>query len=158
VIQVDKLERDIPKDVLMAALTKEAPNFLRTLLDMNLPSAPTRLRIPVIDTQAKFDAMEQNQNPIVSFIAETCFHIPGATIPFKEFYARFVDSTPNDVAILYKERAMRGQLPKEYPVGKIVGDGNTLYVANLSFDKKTKPSPFAWVKSGQNLTPSTQKS
>jgi hypothetical protein len=150
VIFVDKLERDIPKDVLMGHLTKEAPHFLRTLIDMNLPSAPNRLRIPVIETQAKIDAMESNQNPIIAFIREVCFPVPGATIPFKEFYSRFVDTTPNDLAVLYKERTMRGQLPREYPVGKITGEGNVQYVANLSFDKNTKPST-AWIKSGQTL-------
>lgn len=149
-IHVGPLTRDIPKDVLTQALTKEAPHFLRTLLDLNLPSAETRLRIPVIETQAKLDAMQTNQNPIIAFLEEVCHKIPGATTAFKEFYQKFLESTPNDVAVQYKERTMRGQLPPEYPVGKIAGEGNTYFVGNVSLDKKTEPSK-PWTKTGQHL-------
>lgn len=47
---------EIPKNILLAKLKEEAPHFLRTLLDLRLPTVEGRLRIPIIETPQKRQA------------------------------------------------------------------------------------------------------
>ncbi|HEY1599917.1 MAG TPA: primase-helicase family protein [Pirellulales bacterium] len=52
-----KPSTDIPWPTLKAKLQAEAPDFLRTLLDLRLPDGVGRLWLPVLDTQAKREAI-----------------------------------------------------------------------------------------------------
>ena len=49
---------EIPKQALMVNLSREAPHFMRTLVDLDVPEPEGRLRIPPITTASKERAME----------------------------------------------------------------------------------------------------
>jgi hypothetical protein len=151
VCRVDAIEKEIAKTELLDRLTREAPHFMRTILDLQLPKPEGRLRIPIIETQAKFDAMEANTSPLETFLTESCHYCPGATTPYREWYSKFCESMPGDVAVEYRETATRSKLPDYFPVGKITGEGNVFHIGNMSLDRKTKPTDTKWTKINHNL-------
>jgi hypothetical protein len=51
---------EIPKAILIERLKEEAPNFLRTILDLPLPPIMGRMRLPVVETSSKLHAIESN--------------------------------------------------------------------------------------------------
>jgi hypothetical protein len=94
---VPRPEREIPKEQLHQALRAEAPQFMRTLLDTQLPSAPGRLRLPAIETATKREAEQSNQDALARFL-DTCHYVDGASTPFKDFYSAFRKTLqPNEV-------------------------------------------------------------
>lgn len=68
---VPKPRREIPKSDLMAMLEREAPFFMRTILDIELPAPEGRLALQPIDTPEKLEAI-QAADPVAEFIAECC--------------------------------------------------------------------------------------
>ncbi|MGE0713041.1 MAG: primase-helicase family protein [Planctomycetota bacterium] len=69
-IRVDKPEQPIPKGELLAALEREAPAFLDTIVvKVTIPPAPGRLRLPVIATQDKVDQGQANRSLLEAFLA-----------------------------------------------------------------------------------------
>ena len=70
----------IPKKRLIPLLEKEAPNFLRALMDLDLPESPDRLNIPVIETSDKRAMQYQNQDALETFISEVCKSALGRSV------------------------------------------------------------------------------
>lgn len=64
-------KREIPKSDLMAMLEREAPSFMRTILDIQLPAPEGRLALPTIDTPEKLEAIHDS-DPLAEFIDECC--------------------------------------------------------------------------------------
>lgn len=72
VIHVPRFQgEEIPKKRLLAELEKEAPHFLRTLLDLELPPSTDRLRLPFVETEDKAELANENA-PLNRFLAERC--------------------------------------------------------------------------------------
>ena len=72
VLHVPRFKGDeIPKKELLEKLETEAPHFLRTLLDLELPPATDRLGLPIVDTIDKQELANENA-PINRFLAERC--------------------------------------------------------------------------------------
>jgi hypothetical protein len=88
-LKVTQPETEIPKTQLVKKLIEEAPDFIRTLLDMKLPQPAARLRLPVIETREKESVQALNQDDVAKFLSEFCAQKSGSTIQFREFYARF---------------------------------------------------------------------
>jgi len=121
------------KRSLIVKLRKEAPDFLGSLLKLEIPESPDRLGVPVISTSAKEEIQKRNQSCLEQFISEECFYSPGHTVTFNEFYNRFagnIDSS--DIAYWTKIKVGRN-LPKPYVKGR-GADGITM-VANISFNE-----------------------
>jgi hypothetical protein len=74
VIEVKDLIEDqlIPKKTFFGKLDEEAPHFMYTLLNMQLPPILDRLRLPVVNTASKQRAEELNKPALVRFIEECC--------------------------------------------------------------------------------------
>ena len=83
------LDRLVPRDHMREYLKEEAPHFLWTLLNVKLPPPESRLRLPVIVTDKKHRAAKANQSPLEEFLSDHAYAIPGAKVPFIEFYTRF---------------------------------------------------------------------
>jgi phage/plasmid-associated DNA primase len=77
---------DIPKHELITRLKLEAPNFLRSILDMPLPPATGRLRVPVVETDSKESLQETNENPLAEFIREKNLAEPGGVVLVADLY------------------------------------------------------------------------
>ncbi|MGE0536261.1 MAG: DUF5906 domain-containing protein [Pirellulales bacterium] len=71
VLVVPRLTSEIPKLDLLKGLADEAPFFLRTLLQLDLPKRISRLRLPVVETAAKQQIADKN-SPISVFLREMC--------------------------------------------------------------------------------------
>lgn len=72
VIHVPRFKgEEVPKKKLLEELEKEAPHFLRTLLDLELPPSTDRLRLPIVDTVDKQELANENA-PLSRFLAERC--------------------------------------------------------------------------------------
>lgn len=139
VIYVHPLQNEIPKDELIRRLQREAPAFLRTLLDMQLPPPQGRLGLPLVGTRHKARSEELSRSPLESFIRDFCHFVIGETIAFAEFYERFIESLMDDRHSWTKQKVSRS-LPVNHPSG--AGTGNKKFVANVSWEPK-EPAPDA---------------
>ena len=53
-------EQEIPKEKLLALLKEEAPHFMYSLMNYPLPEPTGRMRLPVVETSGKKEALEVN--------------------------------------------------------------------------------------------------
>jgi hypothetical protein len=81
--------QEIAKSVLIDRLKEEAPHFMRTIMDLQLPQMIGRLRLPMVSTNNKERAEESSRPPVEVFIEEHCHEIHGESISFAEFRTRF---------------------------------------------------------------------
>lgn len=141
-IFVQELENEIPREVLRERLAKEAPHFMRTLMDFPLPPNIERLRIPAITTANKIAAEDLNKSPVEAFIDEECYPVDGEYIEFgggeseseqaARFYSRFQKwLAPEDRSSWPKQKVIKS-LPSRFPYGKWTD--NKRIIGNLSFE------------------------
>jgi hypothetical protein len=142
--------QEIPWPRLKMKLEEEAPAFLRTILDTNIPPSNGRLRIPVIDTEDKARAIEFTRDELQTFIAEKCHYIPGARILFSDFYDRFMETLGVSEKVKWTKNKVSASLPPKYPKGH--GAHNNIFIGNISFDN-LQPNPGAkpLIRAGKKL-------
>lgn len=143
---------EIPKAVLYDKLDEEAPHFMRTLVDLELPPAEGRLRIPFITTSAKERYEELMRDELEAFIQDRCTYVPGASIPLPDFYSIFIKSVPETEVAKWNTTKISRRLPDEYPTGQ-VGHKNIVHIGNIAIDLSDAPTedelkryPFIRVK------------
>jgi hypothetical protein len=133
-----KPEELIPKAILMERLMAEAPAFLRTLLDVELPPLTGRLRIPIVNTEHKRRAQQLSKNALQVFIDESLFACPGSLVPFGEFYSRFIEwCQPEDRGHWTRIKVSKA-MPMAFSTG--AGNGNKTMIINASWEKETPES------------------
>jgi len=137
VIKVGPLIEEIPKRLLMKKLKEEAEHFMATLMSVPLPESLTRLRLPIIETETKRNAMILHRNPLEIFIDEQCFHKLGRFVTMKDFYERFSAALNPYEKQAWTKSKIRRNMPDIYPIGRY--SGNSLSVGNLSFDNVEVP-------------------
>lgn len=131
--------KEIPHAVLMQQLDAEAPHFMRTLCDLEIPPPESRLRIPFINTSSKRRFEEEQRTDLEVFLQERCTYKPGASVIWKEFYNKFLQSLSEDERGFWNKRRVSMGLPEHYPTGGFDAK-NTTYVGNLIIDAKEDPS------------------
>lgn len=145
-IHVEELrkEDEIAKKKLILMLEREAPSFLRTLLDLTLPSVEGRLSLPFVDTQHKVASAEANRPAVEQFILESCHKVIGEMVPFAEFYDRFVEWLPPEERHTWSRQKVTRLLPLGNPCGAY--SQNQKYIGNLCWEP-TDPAPDAkkWI-------------
>ena len=131
----------IPKKKLIPLLEKEAPNFLRSLMDLDIPDSPDRLNLPVIETSDKRAMQYQNQDALETFISEHCRSAIGRCVKFSEFYDRFLATVDvNEVQRWSKIRVSR-EIPPIYPTGRSTKNNDVL-IGNICFsDSRFEDKP-----------------
>jgi hypothetical protein len=117
-----------------AALTREAPHFMRTIFDVTLPKMQGRLRIPVIDTYNKAQAQATRVTSLDQFLTDMCHHVIGERVSFTEFCDRFFEWLPAGDRSDWSKQTIANQLPTHYPCG--VGSENKRFVGNLAWEEK----------------------
>jgi hypothetical protein len=123
---------------------------MRTLIDFEIPEAAGRLMLPIIETQGKLEAADNNIDEMTRFIEENCYEIPGAAVKFVEFKEKFLESLEEFQRGDWKERLIRNQVSERFPVGR----GRTInqvIIGNLSFKPNTKPGD-PYVKTGNLIS------
>jgi len=137
-------EVKVPRDEMKDALIREAPHFMRTILDLTLPKMSGRLRIPVIDTYHKAQAQATRVTTLDQFLLDICHHVVGERVPFTEFCDRFFEWLPSGEKTEWNKHTIAGQMPAHYPCG--IGGENKRWVGNLAWeDKETAPGAKPWV-------------
>jgi hypothetical protein len=129
-----------PKDRFFSELLAEASHFLHTVLNLEIPTAIGRTRIPVLETGLKQDQAAANRSDLMTFMEEECHKIPGAVIQISHFYAAFYQWLPADQQHFWTQRRIKRELPPELPVGRYTGEGQ-IHIGNLSLSKDTVPGP-----------------
>lgn len=127
-IYVPKPTKEIPKTLLLDRLKDEAPAFLRTLLDYELPPLTGRLRIPVIDTGQKKWLIAQNRSSVERFIAERVVFDGGMRIKFADFYDEFQKWLPETEAKDWGRNKTSRRLPVDHAT--VQGTDNITFVSN----------------------------
>ena len=136
IIRVDDLDPTeiIPKNELEKRLALEAPDFLRTLMDLEIPPTDSRLNIPMIQTDEKRIAEEHNMNLVQVFITEQCFQAPGESVSLAEFFDRLQDWLDDNEKHKYGKRTLQKYLPPNNFKGKSTKYASEVRIANLSFE------------------------
>ena len=138
---VPELVHEIPKALLMEKLQEQAPHFLRTIYDLELPPLTGRLGIPVVSTANKVAAEKVRESELVHFIDESCRYSAGAKVLFKEFFDRFLESlSPTERRQWSNKKKLINSLPERFPYGK--SGGNKRYIGNISWVESPVPDPL----------------
>lgn len=130
---------EIPKSLLLDRMKEEAPYFMRTLMDMQLPPSTGRLRIPVVSTQHKQRAEQLNRSPMDQFIAENLHEAPGHTVLYVDFYTRFIEQLPVEEKHNWSRYKVSKALPIKFASG--TGNQNKTYLINASWEP-VSPSDY----------------
>jgi hypothetical protein len=143
VCHVEKLQREIPKALLLDQLRIEAPAFLRTLFDLELPTPIGRLRLPVVETEAKRRIADSNTPASDRFLQSQCYYVPGSKLLYSEVWERFQEFCGAEERQNWSEYRFSRALPNEYPSGKY--SNGKQWIGNISWEPG-EPQGVAWVK------------
>lgn len=152
-IHVAKLpkERMIPKDDLRVLLQKEAPDFLASILAMEIPKSDSRLALPIIETADKKLLEKKNMSTLEQFIDEECKECDGQVISSVEFFEKFHAWLDDKEKGNWTRNKVGRELPNRFPRARI-GNSNETGYGNLTFDKEAQPTRKLCVK-GAYLRP-----
>lgn len=134
--------QEIPQITLGKRLDDEAPHFMRTLVDLELPEPESRLRVPYIVTAGKERYEEFQKTTLDLFIEDHCTFWPGKVVKWQEFYNRFQSFIPEDDPngkAYWTQRRVHMELPERFPTGRI-GQETQSFIANVVLDTKKKPA------------------
>jgi hypothetical protein len=138
VIRMGPLIEEIAKPLLIKRCVEEAPDFMATLMNFQLPESMTRLRLPVLETDAKRSLMDMNTSPLEGFLREHCSTRAGRHIVVKDFYEKFQATLSAYERSVWTKSKIRQNLPDRYPIGNYTA--NRLCIGNLSFDSSPVPT------------------
>ncbi len=137
-IYVPELSPDelIAKRDLIRALTKEAPDFLASVLNLELPECKDRLNLPVIETADKAEMQEEKLSDLEIFIQTKCFYVPGKAVKLGELYNAFIDQLdPMKIDHWSKIQFGRELDKNKFPKGRL--QEADMMIGNISFDPPT---------------------
>jgi hypothetical protein len=135
---------EIPRDDLHTFLSQEAPYFLRTLLELPLPSTDGRLRIPIVTTASKTRVQDTRRDMLAQFISTVCYPVNGVSIPLAEFSEKFMKWLPGEEHGLWSASRLGRELPLLYPFG--LDEKGIRAVGNLSWkSSQSSASPLVTI-------------
>ena len=111
-------------------MEKEAPDFLKSVLNLDLPVSNDRLNIPVISTSDKAIVEQLNQTSLETFLSERCKFIAGAVIKFSDFHDAYTQSLDTHDRLNWGKKRVARDLPPLYPKGRLRKD-NHVYIGNI---------------------------
>lgn len=144
--------QEIPFPVLCEILKEEAPHFMRTVMDLQLPPMVGRLRLQVVSTGNKERAEASNRSPLEMFIDENCFVIPGALLEFGDFHKVFVKWLADEEIEDAAKHSAKMSVIRSLPQGTVYGTGNKnkRYIGNFSFTNTPAEDSTPWgVRNGR---------
>jgi phage/plasmid-associated DNA primase len=123
---------EIAKNELREHLKEEGPHFMRTIMDLTLPSPHSRLALPPLRTRNKDRAEEIHGNALDTFISENCYRAPGGLIEFNKFYKTFMEWLPAEGKTTWKKSVVLDEIKQRFPYGPHTA--NKRMIGNLSFE------------------------
>lgn len=140
----------VSKTALMEKLEQEAPDFLNLVLNIEIPEHKERLRIPVIETEDKSEAVKRNLSAVRLFINEAIYYAPGEVIRISDFFEAFVNSDFVNKHDRWTKQMVSREIPQEkFPKGRLKND-SSWYYGNMSF-KPPKENKKPLIKVGDKL-------
>ena len=127
-------EHVINRVELFKKLKSEAPDFLGTLLKLEVPEADDRLRLPVVETPDKVAASELNEDAVKVFIKENCYYDPGSLVTMAEFYEKFITSLEPVERVNWTKPKVSAGMPDQYVKGRLSTNPDWHW-GNLSFEE-----------------------
>lgn len=122
----------IPKKQLIPMLEKEAPDFLASILSLEIPPSHDRLNVPVLTSEDKIIAQQLNQSQLETFMQDKCRYVNGAMVKFSDFYDKFIEWVDaNEVHQWTKIRVGR-ELPPQHPRARVRKTGQ-MHIGNLTW-------------------------
>jgi hypothetical protein len=112
----------IPKKKLIPLLEKEAPDFLASLLHLELPDSGDRLNLPVIETEDKRFTLQMKQSPFEMFIEEHVQSADGYILKFSDFYDKFLQwllSYDPDLTTKWSKIRVGREVSPLFPKGRL---------------------------------------
>jgi hypothetical protein len=141
---------EIAKDELHARLKAEAPAFMRTLIDFQLPHVKSRLALPIVENRFKAQSEEYSTSMLDQFLKDETYYVPGERVAFADFYNAFFEWLPADERHTWSQVKVSRGLPVKQPCGGC--ENNKRYVGNLSFqDIQVPPGTKAWTEKNKRL-------
>lgn len=89
-MEVPRLETEIPKELLQRQLTEEAPHFLGYLWSLQLPDAKSRLAIPALNTPIKEEASALQADDMLDFIDTQAYRVNGSMTSVTDLFNKFI--------------------------------------------------------------------
>jgi hypothetical protein len=149
-MNVPCLEEEIPRDQFHERCRQEAPHFMYTLMNFEIPEATGRLMLPIVETQGKADAAAGHVDELAQFVQDSCFEIPGAAIKLGDFKKKFLESLEEFQRADWREQLIRNKLSEMgFPVGRNPGANQTI-IGNLSFNSAAKEG-VPYVRNGNTV-------
>lgn len=150
-MRVPKPQTPIPKKMLLKYLKEEAPRFLRTLIEFKLPEPISRLRLPIVETESKRLAAEDNANPVVEFYETQTVEADGYHLTFGEIYERFLELLSASERHKWTRQSVSRALPDGVLKAKMAKSGN-VEIGNRWWELPTEVRPRLVVR-GNRLVP-----
>ncbi|GAH09076.1 unnamed protein product, partial [marine sediment metagenome] len=138
VIEVPIIKEHIGKEDLADACMREGPDFMATLMAMPLPKHSDRMRVPVIETDAKAAAIEDSRDELEAFLMDHCTYMPGELVKFDDFYVAFIGSVDKFDRPTWPELKVKAALPSHFPHGKY--SKNVRFVGNIALGTDVGPT------------------
>ena len=152
VMEVPVIKERMGKKQLAQACRDEAPDFMTTLMSLQLPDHSDRLRVPVIETDTKAAAIEDNRDELESFLQDQCSYVPGECMKVDDFYSAFMGSVDTFSRAAWPKDTTISELPNHFPVGRY--SRNVRYVGNIVLGTDIEPTDVEaqkFVRSGPRL-------
>jgi hypothetical protein len=125
----------IPKKQLMELLIKEAPDFIASILSIELPESGDRLNLPVIVTEAKQRAQDSNKTDLDLFLEECYYYFPGNKVKLADMYDKYLGwLEPSEVSNALGRNKFSRAIATRYPKGYSKTD-HQIYFGNISHIK-----------------------
>jgi len=122
----------IPKRQLITMLEKEAPDFLASVLNLDLPDSGDRLNLPVIHTSDKELLQQLNKTAMQVFVDDHLVACDGAKVMFSEFFERFQKTLDSEEFHKWTKIKASREVPVQYPKGRATSDGQ-IYLGNVKW-------------------------
>lgn len=145
----------VQREKLFEHLREEAPAFMHQVLDLEIPPASDRLRLPVLSTGEKETIEEVRLDFLQKFIREECHDTAGGSVPFTEFYQKLMETIPFEQRHFWTKNRVSREIPHDYPCGKM-GRSGSRHIGNLTFEKGEPKDSRLHRKKGR-LVPVTKR-
>ena len=118
-------------------LRQEAPDFLGELLAVEIPPSGDRLNLPIIDTEIKTMATENNKTSVEVFFEEKVHYAPGEYILFGELWGVFREWVDQAELYDWTKRSFGQNIPEKFPKGRSPALASKVCVGNVSLTEPT---------------------
>ena len=114
-------DEEIPKNELKAKLKEEAPHFMRTIMDLSLPSPFSRLGLPPLRTRNKERAEEINSNDLEIHQRAMLSQSLARWWNSATFYKQFLEWLPVEKRYGWKKSIVLDEVKQHFPVRCLYG-------------------------------------